>query len=89
MAQTDFSNKVSILADLYANYRNDPNLRDFIDYNDLGLPLTFLAVEGLAEITSEGAEYIEETWLLFMASLGIEDTGFEDLDSVLTAAENK
>jgi len=89
MAQTEFSNRVAILADLYANYKDDPNLRDFIEYNDLGLPLAFLAVDGLAEITTDGAKYIEETWLLFMASLGIEDTGFEDLDSVLNSAENK
>lgn len=87
MAQTDFSNKVSILADLYANYKEDPHLKDFVEYNDLGLPLAFLAVEGLAEITQEGSEYIEETWLLFISALDIEDTGFEDLDSVLRYAE--
>lgn len=87
MAQTDFSNKVSILADLYANYKEDPHLKDFVEYNDLGLPLAFLAVEGLAEITQQGSEYIEETWLLFISALDIEDTGFEDLDSVLRYAE--
>ena len=87
MAQTDFSNKVSILADLYSNYKNDSHLKDFVEYNDLGLPLAFLAVEGLAEITQEGSEYIEETWLLLIASLDIEDTGFEDLDSLLGSAE--
>lgn len=87
MAQTDFSNKVSILADLYANYKEDPHLKDFVEYNDLGLPLAFLAVEGLAEITQQGSEYIEETWLLFITALDIEDTGFEDLDSVLRFGE--
>ena len=84
---TSFSNKVNILSELYTNYRHDSHLKDFIEYNDLGLPLAFLAVEGLAEITDQGSEYIEETWLLFISSLDIEDTGFEDLDSLLGSAE--
>lgn len=84
---TSFTNKVSILSDLYTNYKDDPHLKDFVEYNDLGLPLAFLAVEGLAEITQQGSEYIEETWLLFISALDIEDTGFEDLDSVLRYAE--
>lgn len=86
MAQTEFSKRVSILAELYTNYKQDPHLKDFVEYNDLGLPLALLAVEGLAEITSAGSEYINETWLLLIASLEIEDTGFEDLDSVLGSA---
>jgi hypothetical protein len=80
---TDFSNKVTILAELYVNYKNDANFRDFIEYNDLGLPLAFLAGEGLAEITNTGIDYIEETWLLFLSALEIEDTGFEDLNEIL------
>ena len=84
---TSFPNKVSILSDLYANYKDDPHLKDFVEYNDLGLPLAFLAVEGLAEITETGSEYIEETWLLLIASLEIEDIGFEDLNSVLGSAQ--
>ena len=79
MAQTDFSNKVSILAELYSNYRYDDGLKDFIEYNDLGLPLAFLASEGLAQITEDGAGYIEETFLLFLSSLSLEDEGFETL----------
>jgi hypothetical protein len=34
-----FDNKISILAELWMNYRDDEELQDFIEYNDLGLPL--------------------------------------------------
>jgi hypothetical protein len=84
---TEFSNKVAILAELYVGYKNDNNMKDFIEYNDLGLPLAFLAVEGLAEITEVGFDYIEETWILFLAALEIEDKGFEQLEDMFKLAQ--
>jgi len=86
--ETTFLNKVEILADLFVNYGSDPEFVDFIEYNDLGLPLAHLASEGMASITTEGEGYIEETWLLFIESLGIEDTGFETLDDIFAASSS-
>jgi hypothetical protein len=89
MKQTEFANKVTILAELYSTYKQDPDFKDFIEYNDLGLPLAFLAEDGLAEITETGIQYIEETWLLFLAALVIEDSQFESLKGLLEFVENK
>lgn len=87
---TNFSDKTDILGDLYANYREDENFKDFIDFNDLGLPLAYLSREGLCEVSDDGERYISETWDLFIKSLGLEDTGFEDLDDVFQASlDNK
>jgi hypothetical protein len=84
--QTRFDDTVHILGDLYANYKSDENFKDFIEYNDMGLPLAFLASESLCDITSDGSRYILETWNLFIDMLGIEDTGFESLVEVFDAA---
>jgi hypothetical protein len=81
---TTFSNKVAILADLFVNYGSDPEFEDFIEYNDLGLPLAHLASQGLSEITDEGEGYIEETWLLFLEAFGVQDLGFQTLDEFLS-----
>ena len=81
--ETIFSNRCSILGDLWINYRYETLFEDFVEYNDLGLPLAYMLHEGLAESTEMGTRYINETWDLFMASLEIEDTGFETLDQVL------
>lgn len=87
---TDFSDKVDILGELYANYSNDENFKDFIEFNDLGLPLAYLSREGLCEVSDDGERYISETWDLFIKSLGLDDTGFNDLDEVLQASlDNK
>ena len=86
---TDFSNKVDILGDLFSNYKEESDFKDFIEFNDLGLPLAYLAREGLCEVSDDGERYIEETWLIFVKSLGIEDTGFDDIEEMFQAALDK
>jgi hypothetical protein len=84
--QTDFLNKVSILGDLWVNYQGDKEMKDFLEFNDIGLPLAYLVNEKLAVETETGSRFIEETFDLLMVALGIEDTGFEFLDEVFTKA---
>jgi hypothetical protein len=86
---TDYSKVTEILATLYSDFQNDVEWEDFISYNDLGLPLAFLYNQGLCEPTDQGVLHIEETWLLFLAALSIEDTGFEDIYDVIRTAEAK
>ena len=82
---TDFSNMCEILGSLYANYKEDEDLKDFIEFNDLGLPLAYFVSEGLAEVSDDGARYITETWQLFLASMDIQDTGWDSLDQIFAA----
>ena len=84
---TDFSKKVEILGEFYQNFRDDDNLKDFIEFNDLGLPLAFLTSEGLCEVSDEGTQYINETWNLFIAALEVEDTGFTNLEQIFNKAQ--
>lgn len=86
---TDFSKVCNILSQLYINYKDEEDFEDFIEFNDLGLPLAYLASEGLCEVSDDGKKYIMETWELFITSLGIQDEGFDDLEEVLTKAHNK
>lgn len=86
---TTFLNKVEILGELYINYRGDSIFKDFVEFNDLGLPLAYLTSEKLAEPSTDGQRYIEETWLLFIESLGIEDTGFDSLNDVLEQSSDE
>lgn len=86
---TDFSDVVKILGDLYINYKEDKDFADFIEFNDLGLPLAYFSSEGLAQVSEDGNKYILETWSLFLAGLNIQDTGFTSLDDVLKFAEGK
>lgn len=82
---TDFTNKINILGSFYSEYRDDEELLEFFDFNDLGLPLAYLSKERLCEISDDGRKYVAETWDMFLLYLGIEDKGFETLEQVLSA----
>lgn len=82
---TEFTNKIKILADLWINYRDDEEFIDFCDYNDMGLPLSYLVDNGLAVSTELGNKYIEETFDLLLVAVEVtKDTGFETLDDIFT-----
>jgi hypothetical protein len=82
---TDFTKVCEILGTLYANYKHDEELIDFMDFNDLGLPLAYFASENLCEVSDDGARYIIETRQLFLASMDVEDTGWDSLDEMFAA----
>ena len=79
---TDFSNQVNILGEFYINYREDSELKDFLEFNDIGLPLAYLASEGLCEISDDGKKYVAESWEMFLLAMGITDEGFENLGEI-------
>lgn len=79
---TTFSDKAIILADLWLNYRDDANFKDFVAYNDLGLPLAYLLANGVVESNPIADKFVDETFDLLLSGLGVEDTGFESLDDL-------
>lgn len=83
MLTTTFENKAVILGQLWINYKGQDEWSDFVEYNDLGLPLAFAFAEGIINHTPTLEQYINETWALFLEGLGAEDTGFEDITDLL------
>jgi len=83
----DFSNKTTILAELWMNYRDDEQLKDFIEYNDLGLPMAYLLMNELVLPTKQSEVYVNETYELLISSLGAEDLDFESLDELLNSIQ--
>lgn len=84
---TGFSNKITILAELWMNYREDDHLDDFMEYNDLGLPMAYLLMNEIVLPSQQAAVYIDETFDLLLSALSVEDKGFESLDELLAAAD--
>lgn len=72
--------KCSILNELWMNYRHDEEFEDFINYNDLGLPIAVLVAEEIMTMTPRAEIYVNETWDLLIAALEIEDKDYESLD---------
>jgi hypothetical protein len=82
-----FDNKISILAELWMNYREDEDLKDFVEYNDLGLPLAYFLMNELVLPTKQAEVYIDETYNLLIASLQVEDVEWTSLDELLGSQE--
>ena len=49
--------------------------------------MAYLTNEGLCEVSTDGKRYIEKTWELFLSSMNLNDTGFDELNDVFNAVE--
>jgi hypothetical protein len=91
----EFADKAGILGQLWIEFRGDEDFSDFIEYNDLGLPMSYMVAEGLIkECSPTGEALIEETFNMFCELLEITDEDFEvlediNLGAVLMFAYNK
>ena len=79
-----FFRKCEILGELWLNYRNDEQFQDFIEYNDLGLPLAYAFANEIAKETEIAERYVNESYELLAESLGVSGTEpFDSLDDML------
>ena len=80
---TPFEKRVEILAELWLYNRDDVKLKDFFEYNDVGMPAAWLTDEELVTPTPPLMLLISETFDVLLAALEIkEDTGFDALDDL-------
>lgn len=81
---TSFANKCDILGELWVSYKNDPEFSDFMEYNDLGLPLAYAVSAEIIENSPKLEMFVNETFELLLAALGKEtDEGYESLADLL------
>jgi len=89
---TDFDSICEILGKFYSDYKEDEgssSFKDFIEFNDLGVPLSYFVSEKFCKVSDDGKKYITETWGLFLKFLDLKDTGFETLDEMLNKTSGK
>ena len=81
---TPYSNRLNILSELWLSYRNEEEFKDFIEYNDLGLPLAYAIDNAIVESTEIAERFVNETFDILLAGLNVEDNGYDSLDDLLT-----
>lgn len=84
---TQYDSKVSILADVWMEYRDDEAFTELFEYADLGFPLAYAIDNNIVESTEEASWLINSTFELLLKLLGVEDTGYEDIVNLFDAAE--
>jgi hypothetical protein len=86
---TPYKIKHKILANLWTNYKDDQDMTDFFEFNDLGLPLAFMIEQKIVKSTPVAQVYVEETFELLVDSLGLDpDDEFESIDEMLELADS-
>lgn len=91
----DTADKAGILGQLWIDYRDNEDFSVFMEYNDIGLPLSYVVAEGLVPgLTNLGEDYINETLEMFLKLLEITEQEVDmlpkiNLDSVLSFAHEK
>jgi hypothetical protein len=70
-----FASKCGILSDLWFDYGDDEDFKDFMAYNDLGLPIAYAIHGEIVLPTDLAKQYVNETFDLFAKSLGLDPQG--------------
>jgi hypothetical protein len=86
---TAFDIRCEILSDLWMEYRDDEAFKELIEYADLGFPLAYAIFNGIVPRVEQAEDFINGTFDLLLQSLGVEDTGFENLNGLFDTAEGK
>jgi hypothetical protein len=87
---TPYTDRCEILADLWLNYRSDAQFQDFIEYNDLGLPIAYAIANDIVKSTEMAEKFVDETFYLLISAVGLEeDDVFESLDEMLDISRQR
>ncbi len=83
---TSSEQKIKILSQLWIDWRDDEAFQDFVEYNDVGLPLAYFIEGEIVPPTPRADLYISESFDMLLASLHLEDNkdgGFDSLEEML------
>ncbi len=81
---TDYAKQIEILNEVWYHHRDEEQFFDFVDFNDVGLPLAHLIHKGIVESTPMAEELIRESFGLLLALFNINnDTGFNSLKEII------
>lgn len=88
------SDKAGMLGQFWMEFRDDETLKPFVDFNDIGLPLSFFISSGIVQETPMAEEYIVETFSNMLIALEIteeevEEQQIDNLNSLLDFARIK
>jgi hypothetical protein len=86
----NFQTKCNILGQFWFEFRDDDKLKDFIEYNDIGLPLAWYISAEVVDAKPMAEDYINETFSLFLSALAVseeEAEQFQTLDDLLSYVE--
>lgn len=77
-----FADRCGILGRFWIDFREDEDLKPFVEYNDVGLPLAYFIAEGLVTSTPLSEQYINETFEIFLQAMNVTEEELEGVDNL-------
>ena len=90
--EVNFADRCGILGQFWYEFRDDEELKPFIGYNDVGLPLAWFIATGVVTPLPMAEEYVNETFALFLEAMEVSEDDVVDvdnLDDLLAIVEDK
>jgi hypothetical protein len=78
----DFANKAGILGQFWIEFRDDEDMKNFTEFNDVGLPLGYFIAEGLVKETPMAETFVQETFDLLLAALEVTEDELVDVTNL-------
>lgn len=90
--EINFADRCGILGQFWYEFRDDEDLKPFISYNDVGLPLAWFIATGVVTPLPMAEEYVNETFAMFLDAMEVteeEVADIDNLDDLLAIVEDK
>jgi hypothetical protein len=90
--EINFADRCGILGQFWYEFRDDEDLKPFIGYNDVGLPLAWFIATGVVTPLPMAEEYVNETFTMFLDAMEVteeEVADIDNLDDLLAVVEQK
>ena len=80
--EVNFADRCGILGQFWYEFRDDEELKPFIGYNDVGLPLAWFIATGVVTPLPMAEEYVNETFDLFLEAMEVTEDDVVDVDNL-------
>ncbi len=88
MGKTTLDNKIELLSTIHLLQKDSEFFGELLLVYNLGFPLSMMVSADYADsLTHKGVEAIEETWLVLLELLEVEDIGYTDYLELLRHSE--
>ena len=77
-----FKDRCSILGQFWFEFREDEDLKAFIEHNDVGLPLAWFIAMGVVEPLAKAEEFVSETFRMFLEAMEVTESDLEGIDNL-------
>ncbi len=82
IANVSFKVRCNILGAFWYEYREDEDLKPFMKYNDVGLPLAWFISTGVVAPLPMAEDYINETFAMFLNAMEVTEEDVRDVDNL-------